>query len=304
LLTNIDLNILIHELDKMGYLDDTAFAITSDHGNYKADKVGDLSNFFEHNNLTHYHPRKNLKGNMNLAEYGGVGFFNFKGKNNTKHKYGWTYPTIAELEQYGPKRINLFSELFKIEGSHLMYYKDDENSYKKGIIYLKRIDRKSGKIISGTIEYQGTGDTYKTKYTSENDIDDVFGYLNDGISRKIMDNNFHSIEEWMDATNHLDYPMYPDLIPRHFKNPRSADIILSNDGSVIYNIGHGKQKNKDKYTHDLGLRKSAIVPLIFAGSEEIPHKEISYCKSTDIVTTLLRMLGKKPHKSVCGKSLI
>ncbi|MFX1411774.1 MAG: alkaline phosphatase family protein, partial [Promethearchaeota archaeon] len=70
---------LIKILDKLGYLDDTMIAITSDHGNYKASKVGDLSNFFKVNELTHYHPRKNRKGNMDLAEYGGVGFFNFKG---------------------------------------------------------------------------------------------------------------------------------------------------------------------------------------------------------------------------------
>ncbi|MFX0072356.1 MAG: alkaline phosphatase family protein, partial [Candidatus Hermodarchaeota archaeon] len=68
---------LIKKLDEMGYLNDTVIAITSDHGNYKADEVGDLTDFLVANKLTHYHPYKNRKGNMDIAEYGGVGFFNF-----------------------------------------------------------------------------------------------------------------------------------------------------------------------------------------------------------------------------------
>ena len=46
------------------------------------------------------------------------------------------------------------------------------------------------------------------------------------------------------------------------------------------------------------------VPLIIGGSLEIPHKEIEYCKVTDIVPTLLHFIGKKPHKSVVGRNLI
>lgn len=295
--------ILVNELKKLGYLYDTAIAVTTDHGNYKASKVGDLSLFFEHNGLTHYHPRNNLKGNVNLAEFGGVGFFNFKSSENLTQDCDWTRPTIAELENYGPKRINLFDKLFQIEGSQLMYYRDDDNSHKRGKIYLKRKDKSTGKTISGTIEYQGTGLEYKTKYLFEGN-EDIFSYINDSLASKCLDNKFHSTQEWMEATYKLDYPMYPDLIPRHFKNPRSSDIIVSNDGNIVFNIEHGRQKNKNMYSHDLGLRTNAIVPLIIGGSEEISKKEIKCCKSTDIVPTLLKMLGKKPHKSVVGEALI
>ena len=295
--------ILINELKKLGYLDDTAIAIIADHGNYKANQVGDLTSFFKRNSLTHYHPRKNPMGNMNLAEFGGVGFFNFKGSNNSIQKYDWTRPTIAELEKYGPKKINLFDKLFQIEGSHLMYYRDDNNSYKRGKIYLRRYDKRKGKKVSGTLEYQGTGFEYKTKYLFESD-EDIFGYVKDETASKCLDNKFHSTREWMEATCKLDYPMYPDLIPRHLKNPRSSDIIVSNDGSIVFNIEHGKRKNENIYSHDLGLRTNAIVPLIIGGSEEISKKEIKCCKTTDLVPTLLKMLGKKPHKSVVGEALI
>ncbi|TFG01726.1 MAG: hypothetical protein EU540_03020 [Promethearchaeota archaeon] len=296
------IGILMRELDKMGYLDDTAIAITSDHGNYRAGKTGSLRNFFESFGLTHYHPRKNIKGNFNLCGFGGVGFLNFKGASS--HKYGWRHPTINELKKYGPKRINLLESLFKIEESHLMYYRDSNNTYDKGIIHLKRKDRTTGNIVLGTIEYRGTGHNYKTKYIAEDDNNDIFGYSNDDIASKLIDNRFHSINEWIEGTYHLDFPMYPDLIPRHFKNPRSSDIIVSTGGKVVFTHEHEKNKNEPLYTHDIGLRKCAIVPLMIGGSKEIPYKEITYCKTTDIVPTLLKFLGKSPHKSVIGKCLI
>ncbi|MFX1280290.1 MAG: alkaline phosphatase family protein [Promethearchaeota archaeon] len=295
---------LIDSLSKMGYLDDTAIVITSDHGNYKADKYGKIYNFFKPNKLTHYHPQRNIKGNMNISKYDGIGFFNFKGSIHPMSKFGWSHPTTNELKSYGPKKINLLQELFKIEGSHLMYYRDEKNTIDKGIIYLKRKFNDSNKIISGKIEYSGNGNDFRTKYVIENDKVDVFNYLNDENASKLLDNKFHSTYEWLAATYNLDFPMYIDLIPRHFKNPRSSDIILSNDGSIVYNLKNGKKGNKNLYNHDLGLKKCMKVPLVIGGSLEIPSKHIAFCKITDIVPTLVKMLGKTPHKSVVGQNLI
>ncbi len=298
------IGILVDKLDELGYLDDTAIAIISDHGNYRANKTGDLSSFYNLSGLKNYHPRKNSKGNIYVAEFNGVGYFYFKGTNKTNHPYEWSKPTNKELESYGPKKINLFEELLKIKGSRLIYYGVESNTYLKGTIHLKRYDRKIGKIYTGQIEYKGIGEDYKTRYISEDDTNDIFGYLEDDIASKLVNDKFHSIEEWMACTHHLDYPIYPDLISRHFKNPRSSDIIVSTKGKVAYDNKHGKKKEKRKYLHDIGLRKCAIVPLIISGSSEIPLKEIKHCKTTDIVPTLLKMLGKNPHRSVIGKSLI
>ena len=132
----------------------------------------------------------------------------------------------------------------------------------------------------------------------------MFNYINDEIASKLLDNKYHSINEWLDATFHIDYPLYPDLLSRNFKNPRRADIIVSTCGDVAYNIKHGKKENKNLYLHDIGLKKSTTVPLIIGGSGDIPVKEISHCKITDIVPTLLKMLGIKPHPSVVGESLL
>jgi len=298
------IGVLIETLERLGYLNDTAIAITSDHGNYKADKIGNLNTFFKQNGLTNYHPYKSLRGNMDLAYYASVGFFYFKGINNSNIKNSWTRPTLKELENYGPKRINILEKLFKINGSHLIYYRDETNTYNKGTIHLKRKIKDTGKIITGKIEYEGIGKEYKTRYISEDNNTDIFNFTNDTMASRLLDNKFHSTQEWLEATYHLDYTMHPDLIPRHLKNPRSADIILCNDETIKFGIHHGKQKSNNLYDHDIGLRKCMAVPLIIGGSLEIPKKEIPYCKITDIVPTLLKLLGKRPHESVMGESLL
>jgi len=297
------IGILLSGLEKLGYLNETVFAISSDHGNYKAKALGDFGNFFNENGLKHYHPRKSVKGNVNLGGFNSVGFFNLK-SNKTTNGQDWTHPKIAELENYGPKQVNMLEKLFTLNGIQLMYYCDDGNTSKSGKIHLKRKDQNTGSIIKSSIEYSGNGNEFKTKYSTEASDSDVFHYINDENASKLMDNKFHTLNEWLDATFHIDFPLYPDLLSRNFKNPRRADVIVSTCGDVAYNIKHGKKENKNLYLHDIGLKRSTTVPLIVGGSEDIPVREISHCKITDIVPTLLKMLGIKPHPSVIGESLI
>ena len=297
------IGIMIDELDAMGYLDSTVLAFTADHGNYKAKKSGNIMDLLQRKGLRQFHRRKYIKGNMDLAEFGSVGVFNFNGKNTTGNKYGWTHPTIGEMEKYGPKSVNLFEELFKTEGTELMYHRKDGNTHEKGALILQRKDPKIGNIIKSVIEYRGSGKDMKTAFRNDQQ-EDVFGFGRDEKAVKLCDGKFHSIEDWLEATYHLDFAMHPDLLVRHFKNPRSCDIMVSTCGNVIYNIGHGKKKSDNLYSHDIGLRNSTIVPLIIGGSPEIPQKEVLFCKTTDIVPSLLKCIGKKPHESVVGRSLI
>jgi hypothetical protein len=305
-LINIDkiLGILFDKLQQMGYMEETAIAITSDHGNYKAKKLGNLLPFLYQNKLKNYISRKNKEGNIYIADFGGVGFFYFKGAKILAKQNSWNFPKLKDFKNYGVNHVNLFEELFKIEGVNLMYYKDDNNNHKKGIIHLKRKDQNTGKIYTGKIEYNGSGIEFKTKYICDNFDNDIFGFNADDKALKLLDNKFHNIQDWLEATYHLDYSLYPDLIARHFKNPRSADIILSTGGEVVFNYNRGKQRSNGLYAHDIGLRTSIVVPLIIGGSKEIAQKEIPYCKTADIVPTLLKMIGKSPNISVVGLSLV
>ncbi|TFG17095.1 MAG: hypothetical protein EU533_08535, partial [Promethearchaeota archaeon] len=121
------IGMLIKELEKQGFLNQTTIAITSDHGNYAAKKIGDLSNLFTPYGLTNYHHRKYPLGNMNIAEFTGIGMFNFK-SNHYKNQYRWDHPNNSELRKYGPREVNIFEKLFQIEGTQLMYHRNDGNS--------------------------------------------------------------------------------------------------------------------------------------------------------------------------------
>ena len=80
--------------------------------------------------------------------------------------------------------------------------------------------------------------------------------------------------------------------------------MVSTQGEYCYNYEHGKTASNSPYVHDIARRSSMLVPLIIGGSPEIPKIELAYCKTTDIVPTLLDLLGKKPHLSVIGKSVL
>lgn len=282
-----------------GYYNDVAICITSDHGNFKAQKAYDLEPFFQKKGLRPYDPKTGL-GDFD-ANLGGVGFFNFKGDT-------WHYhPTNNQLQDFKPSgtgssSLNLLETLWEIPGVKLMYHKDDNNTPKRGIIYLERRDNKSSKILKGRIEYQGSGKNQKTRYSFESE--DLFGYTKYEKSSALLDNQFHTIDKWVDATSQIDFINIIDQLPRHFKNPRSCDIMVSTTGEYSFNYAHGKTNGTSLYSHDIALKKSMTVPLIIGGSPRIPNFEVDYCKTTDIVPTLLDLLGSKPDQSVIGKSVL
>ena len=288
---------LINVLKKEDYYNSTAICIISDHGNYKIKNLYDLEPFFEKKGLIPYNPKKR-KGDFD-ANFGSIGHFNFPGDT-------WHYhPTIKQMKNFSPSgandKLNLFETLWEIPGVKLMYYKDDDNKPERGKIYIKEKRAKKGKIREGLIEYRGFGKELETKYTFYDE--EIYGYEKSEKSAKLLDNKFHNIEDWLSGTYDIDFSMIIDQIPRYFKNPRCCDILISTQGEYGFNYEHGETKNEHIYSHDIGLKKSMTVPMIIGGSQNIPQTELTYCKTTDIVPTLLNLLGIKPHKNVVGKDL-
>ena len=291
---------LIDTLKETGHFDDTAICIAFDHGNYKSGRMMDLEPFFAKKGLIPYAPKDGIIGDFD-ATFGGIGFFNFRGDSWYKHP---TYNQLADFKPsgLGASNLNLFETLYEIPEVKYMYYPDDNNTPDKGIIHLERRDEETGKKNKGQIEFEGHGINQRTKYTFEDG--DLFNYDKDDRAQKILDNKMHSIDEWLAATSRVDFPMFIDLLPRYFKNPRSCDIMVSTCGTVGFGYEHGRTKATYPYSHDIALHKSMNVALIIGGSSHIPSREIDFCKTTDIVPTLLDLLGETPHKSVVGKSLL
>ncbi len=288
---------LVNSLKEMNYFESTAICIISDHGNYKAQQTYDLEPYFNNLGFTQYDPKKK-KGDFDVA-FGSVGTFNFRGSSWFEH------PTIEQMRNFrldNNKKINLFKVLWGIPGVKLMYYRDDSNTPNQGKIHLEGFDANSGEKLKATIEYQGHGKDQTTKYTYENS--DLFGYDKNPSSASILNGKFHKIDEWLENTYEGDFPVFVDLLPRYFKNSRSCDILISTLGEYCFNYEHGRTANDHLYSHDVALKKSMTVPFIIGGSQNIPRKEVKYCKTTDMVPTLLRLLNITPHSSVVGSSLI
>ncbi len=287
---------LIRTLKDVGHSEDTAICITADHGNYKAPKFYDLGPFFQSKGLKPYIPSIG-SGNFDV-NFGGVGFFNFKGDTWFHH------PSITQMKNYTIRnsKLNLFEELWDIPGAKLMYYNADDNKADKGTIYLERYNKKTGKKQEGKIEYIGTGKDQKTKYTFEDE--DLFGYVNHENAHKLLDDKYHNIDEWVAGTFQTNFINIIDQLPRHFKNPRACDIMISTGGEYSFNYEHGRTTSNSAYSHDISNSKSMFVPLIIGSSPEIPKFEVECCKTTDIVPTLLDLLGLSPSPSVIGNSLL
>lgn len=277
-------------LKELGYFDDTIFLLTSDHGNYKAKKWVDIAPYFNKEGLIPLIPKRQ-EGNFD-ATFGSIGFFNLRGDSWLKH------PTKDQLKCYGPQQIDLIKVLLNIPGVKYLYYRDDNNSFEKGKICIIR--QENERLRSAAIEYQKD----KTRYIfDENDEEDVFGYSEDESASKMLNNKFHSIEDWLKHTHHLDFPMLVDQIPRLFRNPNFCDVMISTCGETTFNYEHGVTKNNHIYGHDIALHSAITVPLLISGSN-IPQKTIPYSKSTDIVPTILKLLGEPLDPKMVGVPLI
>jgi hypothetical protein len=202
----------------------------------------------------------------------------------------------------GKKTLNLYDMLWKIPGVKYLYYADDENRPEKGIIHLEARFKNKDKPLKGRIVYEGLGKNQKTKYIF--DDEDLYYYIHDNKAQNILDGNFHNIEEWMEYTSHVDFPMFIDQLSRYFKNPRRCDIMVSTCAEYAFGYEHGHTGTPHVYNHDVALKDSMTVPLIIGGSQEIPNINLKYCKTTDVVPSLLSLLGEEPHKSVVGRSLL
>jgi len=225
-------------------------------------------------------------GNFDLA-VGSVGQWYFRSKNHGER------PSLDELKSFSDKNLNLIEELLKIEGTNMLYHRENEYSKDKGTIKVFR--KNNGKQIKGAIEYDGS----KTRLIFENE--DVFDYKKHPKAARLLDGKFHDINEWLLATHDTEFPLASDQVARLFRNPNSCDIMTSTLGEIVYNFEHGVTKNDHLYSHD--LLKSTKVPLVIGGTN-MDSKKLEVCKISDLVPTVVKLLDGKIDKHVVGTPLI
>ncbi len=271
-------------LKQLGYFDDTTIILTSDHGNYTGKQCIDIAPYFEQIGLTPLIPKKH-DGNFD-ATMGSLCFFTLRGNSWLER------PTIEQMKSYGPQNVNLFKALLDIPGAKYLYYRKDGSTPDKGSIAV--LKKGTDQNVAVTIEYQKD----QTKLES-----DIYGYSLDEKAAKMLDGKFHSIDEWLEHTYHIDFPMVVDQVVRLFRNPNSCDIMMSTCGETIFNYEHGTTKNNHIHGHDIGLKRALTVPLLVAGSK-VPQKTIPFSKSTDIVPTILKLLGEPIPANLVGKPLL
>lgn len=282
----IEGNSKLKGLKELGYFDNTVFILGSDHGNYKANEHIYLEPYFEKLGLVSINKNKK-KGNFDGA-IDSLGQFYFLGKNGER-------PTIKEMRNYGRDKLNLFDIIMKIKGMKLMYHRDDDNTRDEGTIYIQY--KEKDEIYGGIIDYKG--DKTRLEFSNE----DFYGYSKDPEASKLLDNKYHTIDEWLESTHHIDFPMIVDQVVRLFKNEKSCDILCSTLGDTIFHWEHGRTKKESLYGHDIASYKGMTTPLLISGGN-ISEGKIDYCKSADLVPTIVKLLNGNLASSVVGKSLI
>ena len=112
-------------LKELGYWDDTAIVLTSDHGNYTAKQWVDIAPYFNKIGLIPLIPKKQ-DGNFD-ATMGSLGFFTLRGDTWLER------PTSAQMQNYGPNHVDLINKvLLSIPGVKYLYFREDGNAHLAG----------------------------------------------------------------------------------------------------------------------------------------------------------------------------
>ena len=249
-----DIGKIITILKENSLFDKCLIIITSDHGNYSAERALNIEKFFEKQGLIFLRDY--------FVDFGAVGCFYFKGEN-------WTQPmTVKNLKNYGRKNLNLLEFILNLPGVQYIAYKEKIESFEKGIIRIQ------GKDGIGTIKFEGD----LTNYDFEGK--DPLKYDLSYEASELIDGKFHSIDEWLEHTIDTDNIIVVDQLARVLKLENSADIIAVTDGKTVYH---------HLYSHDLPTPETMKIPFLIS-NPNFKQKKLPLMKITDIHDIILNQL--------------
>lgn len=196
--------------------------------------------------------------------------------------------SYEQITQYpsGNDNIDLPSCISRIEGIELVSYISNDTT----II----VQNKYGK---GTISTNSNG-AYKYSVTES----DPFGYQNDSATFKLMDEQFHPADVWLEASINTNYPDALHRLYSLVSKPDMGDILictlknydLAKDYEMLignYRGGHG------------GIRAEMLnVPYVLYAPGQIPQN-IPFARSEDVGATVLKYLDMNTAYVLDGKPL-
>ena len=250
-----DIGKIISELKERQLFDRCLIIITSDHGNYSAERALNIEDYFKEQDMTFQQDY--------YVDFGGVGSFFFRGND-------WNQSlTIENLKNYGKNNLNLVNFILNLPGVQYVAYKEKIESTEKGSIKIQ------GKHGVGMIEFNGE----LTKYEFEGD--DPLKYELSLKASKLIDGKHHSIDEWLEHTIETDNIIVVDQLARILKIGNSADIIAVTDGKTVYHHLH---------SHDLPTPETMKVPFMMSNSK-FKQKKLGLMKITEIYDIILNYLN-------------
>ena len=294
-----------NKIKELGQEDDRMIVLISDHGNSEVQENLDLrTNFQEDLNLKLERGESTVLTTSELdspfEEFADKdGYFVINGnlsaylymkdphKKNTGNKWGnrLSYDQITRYPNSKTK-IDLPKYISGIEGIELVSYVFNDSS----II----VQNKYGK---GVISKNRNGG-YKYSITDS----DPLGYQNDSIVSRLMDDQFHSANIWLESSLQTNYPDALHRLYSLVSKPDMGDVLictlenydLAKDYEMLignYRGGHG------------GIRAEMLnVPyVLYAPGQH--SQNLAFARSEDVGATILDYLDIETNYKLDGKSL-
>ncbi len=235
---------IIDKMKSLGYGEDTAFIICTDHGNFTAERILDINEVLVKKGLKPYNFKKR-KGD----------FFAINGVQANIHLHGddwFERPTLEDMRDYNGKDMVELS--LNLPGVERVFCRDGKKvvvESKEGFAEIVHKDN-------------------KTKYKVEGR--DPLGYED----LKIADGKYHDIDEWLKYTYNINFPLVADNIWRYLETERSPDMLLGTDWKTCY--------TNHRYNHGIGSKSCMSCPLMISvpdgTKKEIPYAKVADVAAT------------------------
>jgi arylsulfatase A-like enzyme len=103
-------------------------------------------------------------------------------------------------------------------------------------------------------------------------------------------------QRWYELTRETNYPDLPVQLLAYFRAPRACDFLTF--AAPLWDFGRNNHSG-----HGGIAREDMLTTLLIAGPG-VPHEELDYARTVDLLPTLLTLLGKPVPANLDGRPLV